>query len=116
MYTYSYLLLSLTLAPVLVSALNSSVISSSTGELVYNFACISTSTLNSNLSLLVDGNWYTSTDTSSIEQVVVFDYPYPHPGSYDFLCVANNSIGGDQTLGEYTVPGMLYLIYCIIHI
>ncbi|KAI6654378.1 hypothetical protein LOD99_775 [Oopsacas minuta] len=98
---------STTYAPVLVSAINSTLISSHTGDLIFSFICISTSTSDSNVSLLVDGDWYTNLNSGNIEQSVVFEYPFPHPGSYDFLCVANNSIGGDQTLGVYTVPDAL---------
>ncbi|KAI6654369.1 Phosphatidylinositol phosphatase [Oopsacas minuta] len=99
--------LTTTYAPVLVSAINSTLISPHTGDLIFSFGCISTSTSDSNVSLLVDGDWYTNLNSGNIEQSVVFEYPYPHPGSYDFLCVANNSIGGDQTLGVYTVPDAL---------
>ena len=89
----------------LVSAINSTVINSSIGELIYSFSCIASSVSTTNISMFIDGIWYSNEESHSIGKEVIFEYPYPHPGSYNFICVANSSIGGDQTLGVYTVPG-----------
>ena len=93
------------LAPVLVTAINSTAITTQAGLLVHRFVCVASSSAVSNMSMFVDGKWYSEYNTNQIEQSLTSDYPYPHPGSYNFICVANNSIGGDQTLGIYTVPG-----------
>lgn len=70
----------------------------------YIFSCETRPSPDLSISLFIDGLWYTNNGpTSSIS--VVLSLSHLSPGEYNYLSLANSSLGIDADIAEYTTIG-----------
>ena len=81
----------------------------------YQFSCTATSSSDLIVSLLIDGEWYSSNNSTSIQ--VTLPLSHLTVGTYYFLCVANSSIGSDSSVDTFDVIGKFKVtisaVYCV---
>ena len=69
----------------------------------YQFSCTATSSSDLIMSLLIDGEWYSSNNSTSIQ--VTLPLSHLTVGTYYFLCVANSSMGSDSSVDTFDIIG-----------
>lgn len=69
----------------------------------YQFTCSINNAPHANLTLVIEGVSYVATDTTSITKVVSLSQLTS--GTYQFLCIASNSNGGDTQTSQFTIKG-----------
>ena len=57
------------------------------------------------MSILINDRWYLNENSNSIQITDGLQQSYPNTSVYNFICIANNSVGGDQKLGYYSLSG-----------
>ena len=80
----------------------------------YEFTCTINNVPHATLTLVIQGVSYVETDATSIIQVLTLSDETP--GTYQYICSASNSNGGDTQRDIFTIIGdYLVTIYCSFH-
>ena len=69
----------------------------------YQFTCNINNVPHATLTLVIEGVNYVATDSTSITEVVSLSQLTS--GTYQFLCIAGNSNGGDTQTSQFTIKG-----------